>query len=82
MTCLACDGGGCRACRGKGEILIRGCPLEIAGEEAFEVVRAVEDSTRGLPPAAGGLYDQAAAFVFARRQVLAEEAYWRAKNGQ
>ncbi|HIJ70651.1 MAG TPA: hypothetical protein HPP87_04720 [Planctomycetes bacterium] len=34
---------------------------------------------KGLPPVAGGVYDQAAVFVHAARFVRAEQEYYKAK---
>jgi hypothetical protein len=55
------------------------CPAEFAGDEVWAILEAADAAPKGLPPVAGGLLDQAAAFVEAARFVWAEQRRNRAE---
>ena len=70
IDCPACGGrdAKCTVCGGKdGQLEIIGCPLRIAGSDAFLLLEAAEDYDRGIPPIAGGRNEQAQIFLDAVR---------------
>jgi hypothetical protein len=69
----------CGRCDGTGEVKITGCPRRIVPAEAWAVLELADLWDKGLPPAAGGVLDQAAAFVEAARFVWAERGRWKLK---
>lgn len=69
--------GGCAECE-DGQVTVSQCPLEVVGQEVWDVMRLARLYRRGLPPVFGGSLDQAAAFVDAADFIFAEEAAHRA----
>jgi hypothetical protein len=53
------------------------CPLVSVPPAAWEILDAAECMDQGLLPVAGGLEDQAAAFLTAARFVRAETKRWQ-----
>ena len=69
VQCTACDGtggdrsegeflGDCGACAGEGRLELVGCPMLLAGSEAFELLQIAAAMKRGLMPEPGGWLDQ------------------------
>jgi len=79
VACPVCEERGCPECGGRGTFELASCPAEFAGDDAWEVLEAAEAAAKGLPPVAGGLLDQAAAFSEAARFVWAEQRRHRAE---
>lgn len=68
VTCSGCEGRGCEACGGTGEVSFRRCPARVLDQAArpdlVTLVHAVYDySELGLLPASGGTLDQTMAFA-------------------
>jgi len=87
MQCPGCrglelpPGATCTACGGTGRLEITGCPLEIAGDDAFEMVAAARLAhEKGPLPVAGGWLDQAETFRQGCRVVWDADARWRQKK--
>jgi hypothetical protein len=78
MECPSCGGdAGCSECNETGRLQIESCPLELVTPDVWEVVELAEFYEKGLPPVAGGVLDQAAAFIEAAAIVFREKAYWK-----
>jgi len=82
MQCVECEGAGCEACGGRGEIEIAHCPL---GELDMETRRFIDLARLyldyGLPPVAGGSLDQTACFIDGAAFVAGEIGYWKRQLG-
>lgn len=75
VECPACAGRGCRACGEEGKFWIDGCPLaQYVDRDMLRLLRVAELMRQGLPPVAGGLFDQEA------WHVQAAELLWREQD--
>lgn len=65
LECPACNGRDehCESCRGWGYTLVTTCPQNLMDRDTVEFIQLAELYEKGLPPVAGGVLDQAAAFV-------------------
>ena len=69
MECPACGGAGCEACGQRGRYEVKKCPARALDARTWLAVRLAEAAARGTWPVAGGLLDQAYAFVEAARLI-------------
>lgn len=71
--------GGCEICE-DGKIVLRTCPHLAVRRETWRCIEAAELLGRGLPPEAGGMLDQNAAFLAAARIIRQQQRIWRARQ--
>ena len=88
LDCPECDnivppqGPRCRACDGKGQFEIADCPLKVVPPAIWDAMDLAAMLREGLPPAAGGMLDQAHAFLRAARFLWREEDQWKERQRQ
>lgn len=70
--CLRCNGTNaeCEMCHGSARVPIFRCPLALVGSEHYEMVSLFSHYQRGFLPDAGGILDQAPAFLDGVRLLL------------
>lgn len=81
MVCPKCDEKGCDECDDLGKFDIKGCPIEYAGAEIWNLLDYVALMESGIPPVAGGSLDQVWSFMQAAIVVKNETAFWKNKLG-
>jgi hypothetical protein len=81
MVCPKCGGKGCDECGDLGRFEIKGCPLDYAGNEIWNVLDYANLLETGIPPVHGGLLDQVWAFAQAALFIKGEKEYWKNRLG-
>jgi hypothetical protein len=84
IRCVLCGDSGvedCPECGGDGQIKITDCPEKLITSDIWETIELAQLWKKGLPPVAGGVFDQYRNFLEAAKFIFNEENYWKAKLG-
>jgi len=70
-------GSGCPDCGHTRRVEIDRCPLEFLEPDLWAWLTFADMLEKGLPPVAGGLLDQAWAFVQLANFAMSDKSYWK-----
>jgi hypothetical protein len=78
MSCASCngDGGKCKACNGRGSILITDCPWKLTDNGALQAMKFVRLAEEHNWPLSGGVLDQTKSFVDFYDLCASEKRRW------
>lgn len=80
IPCVGCNGqnsANCKTCNGAGHHELTSCPWAMVTPDVSELVRLVDLMQSGIPPVAGGVYDQTPSFISGMTQFENDDAMWK-----